>query len=107
MINIYCLVDPNTYLYKQSEKMKFISDIMAAGFKPRIRLLFVATLHNVDYYERFFYNLLTSHGYELLQLKHAFDYAKKEKSFQAKLKQYQQLRKYMQLRYKNILIIIW
>lgn len=133
MINIYCLIHPitrhpfyvgatklpinirlsghiceyNTYRPdSHSVKMKYIGNLLQQGIKPKVRLLYVATLHSVDHYERFFYDLFKQQGYNLLQKDTAFSYKKKATAQPFKYK-HKMPKKYLQLCYNNILIIIW
>jgi hypothetical protein len=94
MINIYCLIDPRnkqpfyvgatngsiyvrlsghiteckTYLPRYwSSKQHYMNDILIAGLKPKTRLLHTCSIHEAEHYELFFYNLLLSQGFKLLQ----------------------------------------
>lgn len=42
-----------------------LREFIDRGIKPTIVLLHTCTIHDVDYYERFFYNLLISQGFLL------------------------------------------
>lgn len=133
MYRVYCLIDPldkkpfyvgatatpltarlsghinevKTYCWQRSEKILHIENILKSNRRPKVRLLIIATLHSVDHYEKFFYDLLIKQGFTLLQKKTAFTYSKKVKTLSANKAHYQQVKKYMQLRYKNIIILIW
>lgn len=88
-------------------KMSFIHGIMKEGKKPRIRLLKVVPLPEVDYYEHFFYSMFIHQGFILIQKPTAFSYSKKTITDRNKILNNQQVKQYMQLWYKNILVLIW
>lgn len=94
-----------------STKMAFIADIINSGKKPQTRLLITASIHDVDHYEYFFYKMFTHQGFNLIQKPTAFSYSKKSITDKNKISllnsSNQRIKKYSQLRYKNILIIIW
>jgi len=90
-----------------NQKMTFIADIIANGGKIRTRLLKTVPLHEVDYYEQFFYNMLLGQGFTLINRPTSFCYSKKRLTDKNKVLNNQYVKKYMQLRYKNILILIW
>lgn len=52
-------------------------DLKKQGLKPSIKLLFIINRHNVDICEKYFYNLFTSQGIDLLQTSYNFIYDKK------------------------------
>ncbi len=104
MIRIYCLIDPRTTLpfyvgatktritsrlsghlneikaYPSkywNDKHRFINEIKETGYKVQVRLLQECSLHDADYYERFFYDLFISYGYTLLQSPPSHNYKMK------------------------------
>lgn len=133
MYKLYCLVDPRNnkpfYVgvtkcklptrlcqhvkeveygcFRLTGKQQLMNDIKLSGKKVRIRLIFATDLPSVDFYENFFYDMFISQGFTLFQRKSSFNYAQKEKINLRYISKHQQLKKYMQLRYKNILILIW
>lgn len=134
MYNIYCMIHPDTKrpfyvgatktsIYNRlswhmrdarrgdskwwNEKDRFIAHILHYNKTPKARLLKIVSLNEVDFYEEFFYRLLKQQGFTLLQKESGFLYKKKVDTMAINERKYQQLRQYSQLRYKNILIIIW
>lgn len=104
-INIYCLIDPSNdapfyvgatkyeinkrlkehlreTLYKVhcfSPKELKIREILGYGAKPLIKLLYVCSLYDVNFYEPFFYNMLINQNFTLLQHVNSFGYHHKKK----------------------------
>lgn len=134
MINIYCLIDPRnnkpfyvgatiqpietrlsghiseigTYSQKyRSDKMVCIAQLMNIGKRPKVRLLLSTSIYAVDFYEYFFYLMFIHQGYDLYQDNNRFYYYNQKNKSRLRKAKRQQLKKYMQLSYKNILIIIW
>lgn len=134
MINIYCLIHPDTrrpfyvgatmhsitlrlsshigevniyHMKYWNDKHRYIYSIIQDGNKPKIRLLKAVPLNEADHYEEFFYKMFIKQGYTLLQASRRFNYKENTKRLERLRRRNHRLRKYMQLCYKDILIIIW
>jgi hypothetical protein len=84
-----------------------IMDIIGKGKKPLIRLLHECDEYSADYYESFFYDCLKNQGFALFQKDYAFNSRAKLKNLRWLRPENLQIKKYLQICYKNTLIIIW
>lgn len=68
-----------TARFKADKKHALIKDLLRQDIRPRIDHLYTCTIHSVDYYELFFYQLISGQGFELFNSYLSFDYPKYRK----------------------------
>lgn len=71
------------------------------------KLLAIVPTQDAEEYEYIYYRLLGLLGYELIQSESSFNYSHYTNYYNSQRIKNQTLKKYMQLRYKDTLIIIW
>lgn len=72
---------PNEYTdrFPTKNKHAIVLSLLNENKRPLIKWLYTCDIYSVDFYERFFYNVLTAQGFTLLNCYLSFDYTKYKK----------------------------
>lgn len=60
--------------FTNHKKHLLIKELISQSLKPRIDLLYTCSFATTNYYEYFFFSLLTAQGFEIFNRSHSFNY---------------------------------